>query len=113
MLIAPMEMQGYTLPEHLVPDISQGKMFCKWLRDRHGVDTDALPTYLHDYEDGRRVNAKAYPDSLLAELRRHFREEWFPKKALAYFAERDPAALPYLPRLLPPPKKRLELIACS
>ena len=29
MLIAPMEMAGYTLPEHMVPDISHGRM-CNW-----------------------------------------------------------------------------------
>jgi hypothetical protein len=29
MLIAPMEMAGYTPPEHMVPDISHGRM-CNW-----------------------------------------------------------------------------------
>jgi KilA-N domain len=37
LLIAPMEIMGYTLPEHMLPDISNGKMFCKWLRDVHGI----------------------------------------------------------------------------
>lgn len=27
LLIAPMEIMGYTLPEHMLPDISHGKMF--------------------------------------------------------------------------------------
>lgn len=40
-LIAPMEKEGYTLPENLVPDISEGKMFCKWLREEK--DSNALP----------------------------------------------------------------------
>lgn len=101
MLIAPMEIMGYTLPEKMVPDISQGRMFCKWLRDKHGIDTDALPTYLHVYEDGRKVQAKAYPENLLAVFRKHFRDEWLPVKSLPYFRERDPAALPFLPKLLP------------
>jgi hypothetical protein len=101
MLIAPLEMQGYTIPEHMLPDISSGKMFCKWLREKHGIDTDALPTYLHVYEDGRKVRPKAYPEKLLAEFRRHFREEWLPMKAVAYFKDRDPSALPFLPKLLP------------
>ncbi len=56
-LIAPLEKQGYTLPDNMLPDISEGKMFCKWLRDVHGIDTDALPTYRHAYADGRVVNA--------------------------------------------------------
>jgi hypothetical protein len=50
LLIAPMEIMGYTLPERLLPDISQGRMYCKWLRDKYGIDTDALPTYAHVYE---------------------------------------------------------------
>jgi len=44
LLIAPMEIMGYTLPEHMLPDILHGKMFCKWIREVHGIDTDALPT---------------------------------------------------------------------
>lgn len=103
-LIAPMEMMGYTLPEHMVPDISQGLMFCKWLRDKHGIDTKALPTYSHRYEDGRVVQAKAYPESLLAEFRKHFREEWMPNRAIDYFRSRDSEALAYLPKLLAGPK---------
>lgn len=104
MLIAPMEMMGYTLPERMVPDISHGKMFCKWLRDKHGVDTDALPAYSHRYEDGRVVQAKAYPEELLAAFRRHFREEWMPNRAIDYFRSRDSEALAYLPKLLAGPK---------
>lgn len=100
MLIAPMELMGYTLPEHMVPDISHGKMFCKWLRETHSVDTDTLPTYLHIYEDGRRVWPKAYPESLLADFRRHFREEWLPHRAVEYFRGRDSEALQYLPKLI-------------
>ena len=45
----------------MLPDISGGRLFCKWLRDTYGIDTDALPTYLHVFEDGRRVPAKALP----------------------------------------------------
>jgi hypothetical protein len=70
-------------------------------RDKHGIDTDTLPTYTHVYEDGRRVKAKAYPEKLLPDFRRHFREEWLPVKAIQYFKERDPLALQFLPKLLP------------
>jgi KilA-N domain len=100
LLIAPMEIMGYTLPEHMLPDISHGKMFCKWLRDVHGIDTDTLPTYLHVYEDGRRVWPKAYPDQLLADFRKHFREEWLPNRAIDYFRGRDSEALQFLPKLI-------------
>lgn len=104
-LIAPLEVAGYTIPEKMVPDISEGKMFCRWLREEKGIDTNALPTYQHDYADGRSVDAKLYPNSLLADFRRHFHEEWLPKKAKKYFADRDPAALEYLTKVqaLPAP----------
>jgi hypothetical protein len=100
LLIAPMEIMGYTLPERMLPDISHGKMFCKWLRDVHGIDTDALPTYLHVFEDGRRVWPKAYPDELLADFRKHFRDEWLPNRAIEYFRGRDSEALQFLPKLI-------------
>lgn len=103
-LIAPLEKLGYTIPEHMVPDISQGKMFAKWLRDEKGVDTACMPTYPHEYDDGRVVQAKMYPIALLADFRRHFNETWLPQKSQQYFKERDPTALAYLDTLaLPPP----------
>jgi len=102
-LIAPLEQQGYTLPDHMVPDISQGKMFAKWLREEKGLDTDSMPTYPHKYADGRVVDAKMYPASFLEEFRKHFNEVWLPQKAEKYFKERDPLALPYLSLLLLPP----------
>jgi hypothetical protein len=106
LLIAPMEAHGYTLPEHLWPDISHGKMFCGYLRKAHDIDTNTLPFYMHFFEDGRPpVRAKAYPEDLLPPFRKHFREVWLPEKAPSYFASRDPRALQYLPRLLPAPKK--------
>ena len=101
-LIAPMEAMGYRLPEKLWPDISSGKMFAKFLRDTHGVDTDRVPTYIHTFEDQRpAVQAKTYPERLLPYFRAHFRDVWLPSRAAEYFAERDVAALAYLPRLLP------------
>jgi hypothetical protein len=104
-LIGPMEAMGYTLPEHLWPDISEGRMFCKYLREKYDVDTDALPSYIHVFEEGRPpIRANAYPDALLAPFRQHFREVWLPTKAVRYFEKRDPRALEYLPKLLPKPK---------
>jgi hypothetical protein len=100
LLIAPMESMGYTLPERLLPDISQGRIFCKWLREEWDIDTDSLPTYRHHYEDGRVVPAKAYPDDMLKEFRRHFWTVWLPQRAEHYFGPRDSRALEYLPRLI-------------
>lgn len=99
-LIAPLEASGYTLPEKLVPDISQGKMFCKFLRDELGIDTDALPTYNHEYLDGRVYPAKLYPAEHLGAFRLFISEVWLPARAAQYFKERDPSALPHLDKLL-------------
>lgn len=99
-LIGPMEDSGYTLPDNLLPDISEGRMFCKWLRDEKGIDTDALPTYKHEFEDGRIVHPKLYPNEVLADFRAHFHQVWLPSKALKYFAERDPKAVPHLEKVL-------------
>lgn len=95
-LIAPMEHKGYTLPENMVPDISEGKMFSKWLRDVKGIDTNSLPRYNHKYQDGRVFPARLYPIEVLPDFRNHFHTIWIPQKALNYFQERDPQALPYL-----------------
>lgn len=99
--VGQMEKDGYTLPERLVPDISMGRMFCKWLREEKGIDTDDLPTYKHKYQDGRVVDAKLYPNSVLADFRQHFHEVWLPKNAVKYFESKDPKALPFLQKLLP------------
>jgi hypothetical protein len=101
MVIAPMEEAGYTLPERLLPDISQGRMFSRMLRDELGVDTDAMPYYHHHYEDGRIVPARAYPEQYLPAFRKHLREKWIPEKSVTYFRQRDPEALEYLPLIYP------------
>lgn len=101
MVIAPMEEAGYTLPERMLPDISQGKMFSRMLRDELGVDTNAMPYYHHHYEDGRIVPARAYPEDYLPAFRKHLREKWIPQKSVAYFRQRDPEAVQYLSVIYP------------
>jgi hypothetical protein len=34
-------------------------------------------------------------------FREHFNEIWMPKRAIEYFEEKDPKAIPYLQKLLP------------
>jgi len=106
-LIAPLELMGYTLPESLWPDISEGMMVAKWFRDEHGIETTDLPTYRHEFEDGRKpVHPRAYPNRLLCDFREHLQEIWIPRRAVSYFSERDPIALEYLPKLLSPPTNK-------
>lgn len=98
-LIAPLEQQGYNLPNNVIPDISEGKMFANWLKNK-GVNTDEMPTYQHKYEDGRIVPAKMYPSEYLHDFREHVSKVWLPKRAVTYFEERDKAILPYLNKIL-------------
>lgn len=99
-LIAPLEVNGYSLPEKMVPDISQGKMFCKFAREKLGLNTDSLPTYEHEYPDGRVVDAKLYPVEHLGAFRKYIAEVWMPQRADGYFKDRDPAALLALDKVL-------------
>lgn len=109
-LIGPLHNLGFEIPKGWVPDISIGKMFCAWLREHHGVDTDALSTYSHDYQDSRGVvQAKLYPDDYLAAYRTWFRTIWLPRHGINYFRKRDPNSLSYvdkLPALASPPRPR-------
>ena len=95
-LIAPLEEAGYTLPENLVPDISEGRMFCAWLRKNRGVEPKDFPRYDHEYPDGRIVRAYLYPIEFMDDFRKHFHEEWLAKKAPDYFGQRDSIALEYV-----------------
>lgn len=107
LIIAPMEEAGYTLPEKLVPDISTGQMFSRLLRSELGIDTNAMPSYLHYYEDGRVISARAYPDEHLPAFRKFMRERWIPERAPDYFRVKDASALKFLPAILP---KQIEVL---
>ena len=108
-LIGPLELTGHTMPESMIPDISTGKMFSKWLRDVKGIDTSSLPTYKHVFADGRVIDARLYPNEVLADFRNYFHNTWLPNRAQGYFSKRDPKALEYLPNLLPPASTDKEL----
>jgi len=99
-LIAPLESEGYTLPESLMPDISEGRMFSGWLRKEKGVDPSDFPTYNHTFEDGRVYPARLYPNEYLGDFRRHFYDVWLAERAISYFQKKDIKALPFLPKAL-------------
>jgi hypothetical protein len=99
-LVAPLEANGYRLPEECVPDISQAKMLCKHLREKHGIDTNALLQYEHEFPDGRIVDANLYPVKYLGDFAVLMETVWMPERAAAYFQKRDPKALPALDKLL-------------
>ena len=104
-LIGPLEQLGYTVSAKYLPDGSLGKTFSKFLREK-GYDVNNFPKYFHQYEDGRIIEARAYPNDLLGILRKFFVETWLKDKSYNYFAERDKNALPYLQQLLSLPNYR-------
>ena len=64
-LLAPLEDQGYILPDNMMPDIALGLMFSRWLRE-NGHDPDSFPTYPHEFLDHRpTVPARLYPNELI------------------------------------------------
>jgi hypothetical protein len=107
-LVGPLHQIGFDIPAGWVPDISIGRLFCAYLRDKYGVDTDSLPTYWHDYMDGRPlVSAKLYPEDFLVIYRNWFRQVWPPINGIAYFKKKDKNSLAFLdkmPALIAPTK---------
>lgn len=104
-LVAPLEDSGYTLPPEMVPDISEGLIFSRWLREQKNIDTSTFPTYIHQYPDGRAVPARLYPNAYLADFKHHFNTVWLPNHAPKYFKERDAAALPLITMIMLPELK--------
>lgn len=99
-LFGPLHYLGFEIPKGWVPDISVGKLYCAWLRDKHSVDTDLLPTYAHDYLDGRQiVYPKVYPEEYLPDYRNWFRTVWLPMNGVQYFKKKDPSSLVFLDKL--------------
>lgn len=108
-LIGPLEFRGYDVPANMMPDVSVGQIFCRWLRETKKIDPSQFKTYDHVFEDGRVVKAKLYPNELLSDFVKHFQEEWIRNRAAKYFQGRDAEALPFIAKLLEGPRKRPEL----
>lgn len=87
------------------PDISVGRGFSKWLTANHPTVADNYLLYMH-WTPAREVEARQYPRIMLPLFLEFLEEEWIPNEAERYFNRRDPAALPHIGHLLPPPKKR-------
>ena len=101
-LLGPMELQGYSLPEGLMPDIALGKMFSMWLREQ-GEDPDSFPSYPHEFLDGDprpTVPAKLYPNRLITEFNEQL-DLWIRDgRARKYFGNRDENAIVPLDRVV-------------
>lgn len=88
----------------LRPDVSVGNRFAKWLEDNHPTLCGDFKTYRHKTAEAE-VDARQYPNSMLGLFREYVEETWWPECFEGYIKTRDPKALPYLQKLLPPTKK--------
>lgn len=101
-----LEKAGYVIPDkglkgkQLMPDISVGRGFAKFLRAHNSEYFDSHQTYKHSFPDGKVVDANMYHIDVLPMFIRYINEEWIPNCATSYFKQRDPVALDYLPKLL-------------
>jgi prophage antirepressor-like protein len=105
-LYMELEKVGYVIPDkgykgqQLMPDISVGKTFAKYLKDYYPEHFITHKTYIHTFPDGKEVEANQYDIEVLPLFIKFINQEWIPKYAENYFKTRDPLALDYLPKLL-------------
>jgi hypothetical protein len=105
-LYIELEKVGYVIPDkgldgkQMMPDISVGRGFAKYLRDNKSEFFDTHRTYTHTFPDGREVEANMYHIDALPMFIKYINERWIPENAEQYFKKRDPLALDYLPKML-------------
>ena len=105
-LYMELEKVGYSIPEQgflgkqMMPDISIGRGFSKFLKKSDSIFHKAHRTYTHSFPDGREVEANMYHIDALPIFIKYVNEKWLYENAEKYFTERDPLALEYLPKLL-------------
>ena len=102
-ILAPLDDAKIRIPPTLMPDISTGKMFSTFLRNR-GLEVGDYPTYEHEFPDGRIVFPRLYPIGRLGEFRIWLHNEWIPNQAIRYFRDRLPTAVPHIKQMLPNPE---------
>lgn len=103
-----MEQIGYVLPDkgakgkEIRPDISVGRLFSDFLKEYYPEQVERRSNYLHLLPDGLEVEAFQYPLDMLPTFIDFVDRVWLVQRASNYLKERDPKALDYLPKLLPP-----------
>jgi prophage antirepressor-like protein len=86
----------------LRPDVSVGRLLSEWLQKNHPDVADEYSLYWHWTPQGD-FEVRQYPNSMWPLFAEFLDSVWIPKHSERYFKTRDRAALPHLPRLLPPP----------
>jgi len=88
----------------LRPDSSVGRCFSDWLKKNHPTISTSFSYYIHTTAQWEG-EVRQYPMSMLPLFLEYVDTVWIPQRAPEYFKTRDPAALPYLPKLLPDPSR--------
>ena|ERR1051325_6310609 len=105
-----LEQVGYVMPDRgfngqeMRPDVSVGRRFSEWLGEHHSDLADEYTFYTHKTPEWEG-DVRQYPHRMLPLFLEFIDTVWIPEHAQKYFSSRDPAALPYLPKLLTPPKR--------
>ena len=100
------EKVGYQIPnkaftgKEIRPDISVGKKFSTFLKQKHPEHANKFKMYIHKFPDGNEFEARQYENILLPIFIQFVDDVWIPECASAYFKDRDPVALNYMPKLL-------------
>ncbi len=82
------------------PDASVGKHFATWL-DRYHPDVCREYDFYRHITEEWEGDVRMYPRALLSLFLEYVDDIWIPEHSERYFNTRDPAALPYLVKLLP------------
>lgn len=94
------------------PDVSVGRLFSGWLKAEHPDVCEEYSYYQHWTPDAE-VPARQYPRKMLALYLEFVDDVWVPEHAERYLRTRDPAALPYLQKLLPTSQRQSRLRKAS
>jgi hypothetical protein len=99
----PLEHNWFELPDNIIPDISTGILFNKYIKLKWYNPEKICKTYTHIYPDWRHINwVKQYPDSLYPLFTEWFQKEWLLKRCAKYIIERtDDHVLTYLQNTFP------------
>jgi prophage antirepressor-like protein len=83
------------------PDVSVGQLFSKYLKLYHPQHVSRRKKYSHVFDDGMEVEAWQYPIDVLPIFIEYVETIWLKEHAPDYLNKRDPAALPFLAKILP------------
>jgi hypothetical protein len=89
----------------LRPDVSVGLGFSKWLKQKYPTLCAHFKEYMHWTPQGD-FPARQYSNDVWPHFIEYVDTVWISECGPQYFKTRDPKALTYLPRLLPPTTRK-------